>query len=65
MINLERLQRQTMSTQEAEAAAKAIAVARADLLKIARIASFMNYRSILDIESVKDMLHAVGEGHGN
>ena len=64
MINLERLQRQTMSTQEAKAAAKAIVAARADLLKIARIASLMDYRSILDIESVKGMLDAVGESHG-
>ena len=61
MINLERLQRQTMSTQEAAQAVKEIVAARADLLKIARIANLMNYRAILGIESVQDMLHAVGE----
>jgi len=64
MIDLKRLQQQTMGTQEAAAAAKEIIAARADLLKIVRIASLMDYRAILDLESVKAMLDAVGESHG-
>jgi len=64
MIDLDRLRQQTMSTQEAAAAVKEIIATRADLLKIARISTLMNYKSILDLESVKAMLDAVGESHG-
>lgn len=53
-----------MGHLEAAAVVKEIIAARADLLKIARIATLMDYKSILDLESVKAMLDAVGEPHG-
>lgn len=61
MINLDRLRRQVMGNLEAVAACREIAIMRADMLKVARIAKTAKFEAILTLESVQDVLMTVGE----
>lgn len=61
MTNLDRLRRQTMSSEEASRAAVEMSFLRSDMLKVARMAKTMKIEAILDVQSVRRILRAVGE----